>query len=171
MIPAGQRCSQVLRRYFAEAIGPGFHFDTFMRDFIARNAGQTLADAVAHWHATGPDAARPREIEEQFEFNRFTSAWHRQNPAGTRAQALEAWYAHRALPKLPSGGRRGTLVGRGGNEPVPVSPKGAYDDGGAGRHHGVPTGAATAAHHSVAVVPSPEPLPASHSSHPRLKSA
>ncbi|MFF4041458.1 DUF6434 domain-containing protein [Streptomyces sp. NPDC001816] len=104
VIPAGQRCSQVLRRYFVEAIGPGFHFDTFMRDFIAQNAGQTLADAVAHWHATRPDAARPREIEEQFEFNRFTSAWHRQNPAGTRAQALEAWYAHRALPKLPGGG-------------------------------------------------------------------
>jgi hypothetical protein len=35
----------------------------------------------------------------------------------------------------------------------------------------LPTGAATAAHHSVAVVPSPDALPASHSSHPRLKSA
>ncbi len=104
VIPAGQRCSQVLRKYFLEAIGPGFHFDAFMRDFIAQNPGRTLANAVAHWHATRPDAARPREIGEQFEFNRFTSAWHRQNPAGTRAQALEAWYAHRALPKPPSGG-------------------------------------------------------------------
>lgn len=103
VIPAGQRCSQVLRRYFVEAIGPGFHFDAFMRDFIAGNAGRTLADAVAHWHATRPDAARPREIEGQFEFNRFTSAWHRENPAGTRAQALEAWYAHRALPRTPGG--------------------------------------------------------------------
>ncbi|MEU6064776.1 DUF6434 domain-containing protein [Streptomyces sp. NPDC047082] len=103
VIPAGQRCSQVLRRYFVEAIGPGFHFDAFMRDFIAQNPGRTLADAVAHWHTTRPDAARPREIDEQFEFNRFTSAWHRQNPAGTRAQALEAWYAHRALPKAPGG--------------------------------------------------------------------
>ncbi|MFI2761988.1 DUF6434 domain-containing protein [Streptomyces echinatus] len=101
VIPPGQRCSQVLRRYFAEAIGPGFHFDAFMRDFIAENPGRTLADAVAHWHATRPDAARPREIAEQFEFNRFTSAWHRENPAGTRARALEAWYAHRALPKPP----------------------------------------------------------------------
>lgn len=103
VIPAGQRCSQVLRTYFLEAIGPGFHFDAFMRDFIARKAGRTLADAVAHWHATRPDAARPREIEEQFEYNRFTSAWHRRNPAGTRAEALEAWYAHRALPKALNG--------------------------------------------------------------------
>ncbi|MEU1518496.1 DUF6434 domain-containing protein [Streptomyces sp. NPDC005811] len=99
VIPEGQRCSQVLRRYFLEAIGPGFHFDAFMREFIARNPGRTLADAVAHWHATRPDAARPREIEEQFEYNRFTSAWHRRNPAGTRAQARAAWHAHRALPR------------------------------------------------------------------------
>ncbi|MFG2918293.1 DUF6434 domain-containing protein [Kitasatospora sp. NPDC048298] len=104
VIPPGQRCSQVLRRYFVETIGPGFHFDAFMRDFIARSAGRTLADAVAHWHATRPETVRPREIGEQFEFNRFTSAWHRANPAGTRAQARDAWYAHRALPKHPAGG-------------------------------------------------------------------
>ncbi|GAA2791457.1 DUF6434 domain-containing protein [Kitasatospora sp. CM 4170] len=103
VIPPGQRCSQVLRGYFVEEIGPGFHFDAFMREFIARSPGRTLADAVAHWHATRPDAARPREIAEQFEFNRFTAAWHRRNPAGTRAQAREAWFAHRALPRTPGG--------------------------------------------------------------------
>ncbi|MEU1185938.1 DUF6434 domain-containing protein [Streptomyces sp. NPDC005820] len=103
VIPVGQRCSQVLRRYFLEAIGPGFHFDAFMRDFVALNPGRTLAEAVTHWHATRPDAARPREIEAQFEYNRFTSAWHRRNPSGTRAQALEAWQAHRALPQPLSG--------------------------------------------------------------------
>ncbi|MFF2548476.1 DUF6434 domain-containing protein [Kitasatospora sp. NPDC058063] len=104
VIPPGQRCSQVLRKYFVEAIGPGFHFDAFMREFIARGADLTLADAVAHWHATRPETLRPREIGEQFEFNHFTSAWHRTNPTGTRAQAREAWYAHRALPKTITGG-------------------------------------------------------------------
>ncbi|MFJ6775615.1 DUF6434 domain-containing protein [Kitasatospora sp. NPDC091257] len=104
VIPPGQRCSQVLREYFVGTIGPGFHFDAFMREFIARGAGLTLADAVTHWHSTRPEILRPREIGEQFEFNRFTSAWHRTNPTGTRAQAREAWYAHRALPKPPTGG-------------------------------------------------------------------
>ncbi|MFJ3792895.1 DUF6434 domain-containing protein [Kitasatospora sp. NPDC090091] len=104
VIPPGQRCSQVLRAYFVEAIGPGFHFDAFMRDFVAQGAGRTLGDAVAHWHATRPDVARPREIAEQFEFNRFTVAWHRRNPTGTRAQARDAWFAHRALPRTPAGG-------------------------------------------------------------------
>ncbi|MER5918167.1 aldo/keto reductase [Streptomyces sp. NPDC001982] len=40
-----------------------------------------------------------------------------------------------------------------------------------GQHHRVLTGAVTAAHHSVAVVCSPDALPASHWSHPRLKAA
>ncbi|KUO09764.1 DUF6434 domain-containing protein [Streptomyces sp. DSM 15324] len=101
VIPEGQRCSQVLRRYFLEAIGPGFHFDAFMRDFIAHSPGRTLSEAVAHWHATRPEAAQPREIGEQFAYNRFTSAWHRRNPAGTPAQARAAWHAHRALPRHP----------------------------------------------------------------------
>ncbi|MGW1892403.1 DUF6434 domain-containing protein [Streptomyces sp. NPDC002004] len=102
VIPAGQRCSQALRKYFLKTIGPGFHFDAYMRSFIAQNPGRTLADAVTHWHATRPDAARPGEIGEQFEYNRFTRTWHRQNPAGTRAQALQAWNAHRTLPKPPN---------------------------------------------------------------------
>ncbi|MFG2824018.1 DUF6434 domain-containing protein [Kitasatospora sp. NPDC048365] len=99
VIPAGQRCSQVLRGYFLAEIGPGFHFDAAMREFIARNPGRTLADAVAHWHATRAGAAGPREIGEQFEFNRFTAAWHRENPEGSRAEARAAWFAHRALPR------------------------------------------------------------------------
>ncbi|MGW7445026.1 DUF6434 domain-containing protein [Kitasatospora sp. NPDC054795] len=103
VIAQGQRCSQVLREYFVGAIGPGSRFDAFMRDLIARRASLTLADAVAHWHATRAKTLRPREIGEQFEFNRFTSAWHRTNPTGTRARARESWYAHRALPTPTDG--------------------------------------------------------------------
>ncbi|MGW6916880.1 DUF6434 domain-containing protein [Kitasatospora sp. NPDC054939] len=99
VIPPGQRCSQVLRAYFTEAIGPAFHFDAFMRDFIATGHGRTLGDAVAHWRATREQAAQPQEIGEQFEFNRFTAAWRRDHPAGTRDEALAAWYAHRARPR------------------------------------------------------------------------
>ncbi|MFF1409096.1 DUF6434 domain-containing protein [Streptomyces sp. NPDC058289] len=52
MIAPGQRCSQVLREYFVREIGPGFHLDAFMRDYVAQGAGRTLAEAVAHWYAT-----------------------------------------------------------------------------------------------------------------------
>lgn len=41
VIPPGQRCSQLLREFFVREIGPGFHFDAFMRDYVARGAGRT----------------------------------------------------------------------------------------------------------------------------------
>ncbi|WP_314246635.1 DUF6434 domain-containing protein [Streptomyces kutzneri] len=99
VIPPGQRCSQVLRAYFVREIGPGFHFDAFMRDYVAGHAGHTLAEAVAHWHATRERAAEPQEVGAQFEFNRFLRAWHARHPDGARAQALAAWQAHRARPR------------------------------------------------------------------------
>jgi len=96
LIPAGQRCSQQLRRYFTGVIGPSFHFDAAMRDFIAGGAGQTLGVAVAHWHGT---RSQPRaEIGAQFELNRFIRGWHHDHPGGSRAQALQAWSVYRALP-------------------------------------------------------------------------
>ncbi|MET9605319.1 DUF6434 domain-containing protein [Streptomyces sp. NPDC006512] len=103
-IPEGQRCSQVLREYFRREIGPGFHFDAYMRTFIAEGAGRTLADAVAHWHATRRAAARPQEIGSQFELNRFLRDWRAEHPAGSRTEALAAWRAHRDLPRSPAAG-------------------------------------------------------------------
>ncbi|WP_030161104.1 DUF6434 domain-containing protein [Streptomyces sp. NRRL S-244] len=99
VIPEGQRCSQVLRAFFVGEIGPAFHFDAFMREYVAGHAGHTLAEAVAHWHATRARAAEPQEVAAQFEFNRFLRDWHERHPEGTRQQALAAWRAHRALPK------------------------------------------------------------------------
>ncbi|MEU8436850.1 DUF6434 domain-containing protein [Streptomyces sp. NPDC029216] len=99
VIPEGQRCSQVLREFFRREIGPGFHFDGYMRAYIAENAGRTLAEAVAHWHDTRPAAAQPQEIGGQFEFNRFLRAWHADHPAGTRDEALAAWHTHRSAQR------------------------------------------------------------------------
>ncbi|WP_327256270.1 DUF6434 domain-containing protein [Streptomyces sp. NBC_01244] len=99
VIPPGQRCSQVLRAYFVREIGPGFHFDAFMRDYFAQGAGRTLAEAVAHWHATRARAAQPREIGAQFELNRFLRDWHARHPEGARPQALAAWRDHRSSPR------------------------------------------------------------------------
>ncbi|MEV6684375.1 DUF6434 domain-containing protein [Streptomyces sp. NPDC051130] len=104
VIPEGQRCSQVLREYFRREIGPGFHFDAYMRTFIAEGAGRTLADAIAHWHATRQAAARLQEIGSQFELNRFLRDWHAEHPAGSRAEALAAWRAHRDRPRDPAAG-------------------------------------------------------------------
>ncbi|MFJ6940070.1 DUF6434 domain-containing protein [Streptomyces sp. NPDC101132] len=99
VIPDGQRCSQVLREFFLREIGPGFHFDAHMRAYVAENAGRTLGEAVAHWHATRAEAAQPQEIGAQFEFNRYLRDWHAAHPAGRREEALAAWRDHRAAPR------------------------------------------------------------------------
>ncbi|MFF5443482.1 DUF6434 domain-containing protein [Streptomyces sp. NPDC012888] len=99
VIPEGQRCSQVLREFFRREIGAGFHFDGFMRAFVAEGAGRTLGDAVAHWYETRAAAAEPGEIGAQFELNRFLRDWHAANPAGGRAEALAAWREHRGRPR------------------------------------------------------------------------
>ncbi|MFJ5549448.1 DUF6434 domain-containing protein [Streptomyces sp. NPDC093225] len=101
VIPEGQRCSQVLREFFRREIGPTFHFDAFMRQFVAEGAGLTLADAVAHWHDTRAEAARPQEIGAQFEFNRFLREWHAAHPDAPRAEAVRAWQDHRSRPRDP----------------------------------------------------------------------
>ena len=105
VIPAGQRCSQVLRHFFTEEIGPAFRFDEHMRDFIAHGEGRTLAEAVEHWHRTRDLPSG--EIGRQFEYNRFTRAWFAAHPGGTREECLEAWWQHRGLPA----DRRGADVG------------------------------------------------------------
>ncbi len=98
VLPPGQRCSQLLRRWFEQQAGPGFAFDGAMREFIAGGAGRTLGEALAHWHRTQADAARPGPIGAQFELNAFLRRWWAAHPTGTRAQALAAWREHRAAP-------------------------------------------------------------------------
>ncbi|MEX0172127.1 DUF6434 domain-containing protein [Streptomyces sp. LMG1-1-1.1] len=105
VIPQGQRCSQVLREYFRREIGPAFHFDAYMRTFVAEHAGGTLDDAVAHWHATRRAAAQPHEIGSQFELNRFLRDWNAEHPAGGHTEALAAWRAHRDRPRGGSAAR------------------------------------------------------------------
>ena len=96
VIPAGQRCTQQLRRYFTATIGSTFVFDARMREFITHGAGRTLGDAVAHWDATRTRG--PSEIGERFELNAFMRRWHHQHPDRSRGHALDAWRTHRQLP-------------------------------------------------------------------------
>lgn len=97
VIPRGQRCSQVVRAWFVEQVGPSFGFDAEMRAFFAGTDGsQTMRDALEHYRATREQRAKP--IDPQFEFNRFTRTWHEAHPTGTRDDALRAWRTYRERP-------------------------------------------------------------------------
>lgn len=77
--------------------GPTFHFDAEMREFFAASDGtRTMQDALDRWRATRNQSAR--EIDPQFEYNRFTRAWHEAHPLGSREEVIAAWREYRALP-------------------------------------------------------------------------
>lgn len=97
IIPAGQRCSRVVREWFVSQVGTGFRFDGAMREFFAQTDGShTFQDALDHYQATRTVAPKP--IDSQFEFNRFTRHWYATHPGGTRQDMLVAWQTFRALP-------------------------------------------------------------------------
>lgn len=96
-IPVGQRCSQHVRDWFRQQVGDGFRFDAAMRAFFEGTDGtQTLGDALAHWQATRDEGLR--EISAQFEYNRFTRAWHADHPDATRDEVIAAWNDYRSRP-------------------------------------------------------------------------
>ena len=97
VIPAGQRCSQIVRAWMSEQAGETFHFDAEMRDFFANSDGtQTLQDALNHWHTTRNQDQR--SIDPQFEYNRFTRAWYEDHPTSGREELLAAWHRYRSQP-------------------------------------------------------------------------
>lgn len=97
LIPRGQRCSQIVRAWFIDQVGPSFRFDAQMREFFANSDGtQTMQDALDHYSTTR--SQEPKAIEAQFEYNRFTRAWHTANPTGSRQELVHAWQRYRSLP-------------------------------------------------------------------------
>lgn len=97
VIPKGQRCSQVIRRWFEQQAGAPFRFDAEMRAYFARtNGAQTLHDALRHWYRTRDQGER--QIQAQFEYNRFTRAWYLEHRSGTSRERLAAWRQYRGAP-------------------------------------------------------------------------
>lgn len=103
VIPRGQRCSQVVRAWFVRQVGASFGFDAEMRDFFASTDGtQTMQDALDHYLRTRGQGSK--DIDAQFEYNRFTRAWHTAHPSGTRDDLIAAWHEYRCSP-IDSRGR------------------------------------------------------------------
>lgn len=99
VIGSGWRCSQALRAFFEAEIGPSFHYNKVMRDFIKNEAGKTLQKAIEAWEADKQNPAPMTEIEPQFEYMRHMRAYFRENPEGTRAEALKAWHEKKSQRK------------------------------------------------------------------------
>jgi len=89
------RCGQSLRAFFSAEIGPRFHFNQALRDFIRDGAGRTLGEAIAAWE-DGERAGPAAEIAPQFEYLRHMRSFRAANPQASRDDALRAWHAAKA---------------------------------------------------------------------------
>jgi len=100
VIGPGWRCSQSLRAFFEREVGPQFHFNGVMRDFIKRDgAGKTLQDAIDVWRQEKRKPHVETEIAPQFEYNRHIREFFKENPGKTLQDAIAAWNEKKAKRK------------------------------------------------------------------------
>lgn len=102
LIGPGWHCSEKLRVFFEQEIGPQFHFNGVMRDFIRSGAGRTLQNAIDAWYAAQNAPRATAEIDPQFEYNRHIRAFFEQHPGLTLQDAIAAWRAKKAQPRCSS---------------------------------------------------------------------
>ena len=91
LIGSGWRCSQELRAFFEREIGPHFHFDGVMRDFIHRGVGKTLQEAIETWETAQRQPAHEKPIAPQFEYNRHVREYFKTHPGAPLAEAIQDW--------------------------------------------------------------------------------
>ena len=91
VIGPGWRCSQELRAFFEWEIGPHFHFDGVMRDFIHNGVGNTLQEAIETWEAAQHDPRPEKPIAPQFEYNRHVREYFKAHPGAPLAEAIQDW--------------------------------------------------------------------------------
>lgn len=103
VITEGHRCSHQVRAFFQKAIGPKFHFSTYIQNYFKNNIGNSYRDAVTAWieeeeRKKGPDYSKV--IAPQFEYNQFTKDFFADpnNKGKTRQDAIRAWNAMKQLP-------------------------------------------------------------------------
>jgi hypothetical protein len=101
IIGLGWRCSEPLRAFFEAEIGPQFHFNGMMRDFIKNGAGQTLQQAIEAWHHEKRQPPSEPEIAPQFEYNRHIRKFFKENPGQSLAEAIAAWNDQKSKRKTP----------------------------------------------------------------------
>lgn len=90
------RCSQHLRAFFVQEIGPRFHFNGVMREFIKQGQGKTLQEAIDVWYQEKENPRPEKEIAPQFEYNRHIREFFKKHPGKTLQDAIAAWKIKKA---------------------------------------------------------------------------
>lgn len=98
------RCGERLRAFFVREIGPHFHFNQTMRDFVRHGAGRTLQEGIDLWQAAENAPRGKTVIAPQFEYNRHLREFFQANPGKSLREAIAAWRKKKAA-RQPAGRR------------------------------------------------------------------
>ena len=100
IITDNYRNTQNVRQFFTEQIGKRFSFNVQFMDWMKKNQGKTLQDAIIVWKKIQTEkTVKPNEIEiaPQFEYNRYIRAFLTDNPDKTIKDAIKCWKLKRDI--------------------------------------------------------------------------
>jgi hypothetical protein len=86
--------SENVRAFFKKEIGPHFKFTVGFMNWIKKNQGKTLHDAIGEWKSQftlRKNKTYKPDIAPQFEYNRYMRAFLVDNPGKTRKEAIKYW--------------------------------------------------------------------------------
>ena len=101
IITDSYRNSTNVRKFFIDAIGNHFKFNTEFMDWMKNNHGKTLADAVEQWKKIGSLKSSKdyqTTIAPQFEYNTYIRDFLADNPKLSTKDAMFCWKTKRDMP-------------------------------------------------------------------------
>ncbi|TET36100.1 cytoplasmic protein [Candidatus Dependentiae bacterium] len=88
-----------LRVFFMKEIGPQFHFNKTIREFIKHQQGKTLGDAIAAWYQNAKKPKKLTSIEPQFEYNRHIRDYFKKHPGTKLSDAILEWKKNKKMKR------------------------------------------------------------------------
>ncbi len=100
LITDNYKNTESVRAFFGENIGPHFKFNTLFMDWMKKNTGKTLGNAIEEWtrlNELKKSRAHQTDIAPQFEYNRYIRAFLSDNPALGIKDAIKYWKLKKAI--------------------------------------------------------------------------
>ena len=92
--------SENVREFFLENIGTSFKFNVKFMNWMKSNVGLNMTDAISEWNKIDferKNNKNEKEIEPQFEYNRYIRDFMKDNPSSDRNTAIKCWKNKKSL--------------------------------------------------------------------------
>jgi len=89
-----------VRNFFEKQIGKKFKFNVKFMNWMKSNEGKTLNEAIVEWKRIEIEKKtnqQPKDIDPQFEYNRYLRDFLLDNPDKSRKTGIELWKIKRSM--------------------------------------------------------------------------